>query len=74
MTEIRWSTWGGTQAKGHGLNAIFMPKGGYYSQLVVIDLMARDRGTCPGSPHLAYRQLLVRELSRPGGPVGKWFL
>jgi hypothetical protein len=74
VTKIHWSTWGGTQAEGHGLNAIFAPKGGYYGQLVRIDLLARDRGKCPGSSRPVYRQLLVREPSRPGGPDGKWFL
>jgi hypothetical protein len=74
VTKIQWGTWGGTEAEGRGLNAIFAPKGGYYRQLVRIDLLARDRGTCQGSSRPVYRQLLVREPSRPGGPDGKWFL
>jgi hypothetical protein len=74
VTHIHWTSWGGTQAAGYGLNAIFKPQGGYYGQLVRIDLIARDRGTCPGSSRLVYRQLLAREPPRPGGPDGKWFL
>src|SRR5271155_455254 len=70
VTGIHWSSWGGAVATGRGLNAIFKPQGGYYSQLVRIDLTARDRGKCPGSSRLAYRQLLVREPTRPGGPLG----
>ncbi len=74
VTKIQWTTWGGATAAGHGLNAIFKPHGGYYSQLVRIDLIARDKGTCPGSSQQAYRQLLFRVPNRPGGPFGKWSL
>jgi hypothetical protein len=74
VTGIHWSSWGGSTAVGAGLNAIFKPQGGYYRQLVRIDLTARDRGMCPGSTHLAYRQLWVREPKRPGGPLGSPFL
>jgi len=74
VTKIVWTSWGGAQASGHGLNAVNKPNGGYYATLVTIDLKPQDRGTCPGSSQLVYRQLLVREPSRPGGSVGKWFL
>jgi hypothetical protein len=74
VTNIHWDTWGGVEALGRGLNAISAPKGGYYRRLARIDLKARDRGPCPGSSRLVYRQLLARVPSRPGGPVGSWFL
>jgi hypothetical protein len=74
VTKIHWSSWGGPVATGQGLNAIFKPQGGYYPHLVRIDLTARDRGRCPGSSRLAYRQLVVRAPTRPGGPLGAPFL
>ncbi len=74
VTGITWTSWGGKDALGHGLNAIFRPQGGYYGKLVRIDLWARDKGTCPGSSRPAYRQLLVREPSHPGGRDGPWVL
>jgi hypothetical protein len=72
VTHIAWSTWGGAVATGSGKNAIFKPQGGYYTQLVTIQLRASDRGRCkPGGP-LAYRKLSVRAPTRPGGRLGKW--
>lgn len=72
VTDIRWSSWGGPSATGRGKNAIFRPQGGYYKQLVTIQLLATDRGRCGTQGPIAYRRLYVREPSRPGGPVGKW--
>jgi hypothetical protein len=72
VTHIHWSSWGGRTATGRGKNAIFKPQGGYYQQLVTIQLRATDRGRCSQRGPLAYRKLEVREPSRPGGPVGKW--
>ena len=74
VTNINWVSWGGAQATGHGLSAIFKPGGGYYGTPVRIDLIARDEGTCPGVSHPADRQLFAREPSRPRGKPGKWFL
>jgi len=74
VSHIRWSSWGGPSASGQGKNAIFKPHGGYYSQLVPIELRATDRGRCSKAGSLAYRKLYAREPSRPGGPFGKWFL
>lgn len=74
VTKIHWVSWGGGSARGHGLNAIFRPQGGYYAKLVRIELWARKRGRCPGEGHQAYRQLWFREPSRPGGPLGRWQL
>jgi hypothetical protein len=74
VTHIRWSSWGGPSASGRGKNAIFKPQGGYYKQLVTIQLRGTDRGRCTKQGPLAYRKLYVREPSRPGGPVGKWSL
>jgi hypothetical protein len=72
VTHIRWSSWGGQTATGRGKNAIFKPQGGYYKQEVTIQLRATDRGRCTKQGPLAYRKLMVREPSRPGGPDGKW--
>jgi hypothetical protein len=72
VTHIHWSSWGGPTATGRGKNAIFEPQGGYYPQLVTIQLRATDRGRCSSASGLAYRKLEVREPSRPGGPDGKW--
>ena len=72
VAGVRWSTWGGSQAFGHGSTAIVGPSGA--SVKVRVDLWARSRGTCPGVAHLAYRQLLVRQPRRPGGRVGGWHL
>jgi hypothetical protein len=74
VSHIQWSSWGGTSAIGAGKNAIFKPNGGYYGHLVTIQLRATDMGRCSKRGLLAYRKLEVREPSRPGGPVGKWFL
>jgi hypothetical protein len=74
VTNITWDSWGGAEATGHGMNAIFKPAGGYYATQVRIDLSARNVGTCPGESHPSYRQLFAREPSRPGGKPGKWFL
>jgi hypothetical protein len=72
VTRIHWSGWGGAAAVGHGLNAIFKPKGGYYAKLANIQLIAYDLGRCtPGGP-LAYRGLIVRVPAKPGGRYGSW--
>jgi hypothetical protein len=72
VTHIDWTSWGQSVAAGRGLNAIFMPQGGYYAQLVTIQLRAYDLGRCTPLGPLAYRRLSVREPSRPGGPPGPW--
>jgi len=71
--HIHWSSWGGPAAFGTGLTAIFKPGGGYYNQLVRIQLKATDVGRCTANGPLAYQQLWVREPSRPGGPLASWF-
>jgi hypothetical protein len=74
VTHIHWTGWGDPVATGRGRNAIFMPQGGYYPQLVTIELRASNRGRCtPGGP-LAYRRLSVRVPARPGGKLGPWVL
>ena len=71
--KIRWSSWGGKVVTGRGLNWVLRPTGGYYAKPVPIDLRAYRLGRCsPGQP-LAYLHLDVREPSRPGGTVGRWF-
>jgi hypothetical protein len=74
VTHIHWASWGGASALGSGKNAIFKPQGGYYRQLATIQLRATDEGRCTATGPLAYKKLYVRVPSRPGGPLGKWFL
>ena len=74
VTHIRWAGWGRASALGSGRNAIFKPNGGYYAQLVTIQLRATDRGRCTATGPLAYQKLYVRVPSRPGGRLGKWLL
>lgn len=69
VSDIRWSSWGGSNAYGTGRNAIFKPGGGYYAKLAVIKLWAHDLGRCPGSQRRAYRRLSFRVPQRPGGPL-----
>jgi hypothetical protein len=72
VSRIRWASWGGSTATGHGKTSIFKPGGGYYGTLVSAQLRAYDLGRCTAHGPLAYRQLSVREPSRPGGPLGPW--
>jgi hypothetical protein len=72
VTEIHWVSWEGKTATGFGLNFIFKPRGGYYSQPVIIELRASGLGRCsPGGPP-AYSHLSVRSPARPEGPLGPW--
>jgi hypothetical protein len=72
VTRIRWSHWGSGVATGWGMNAIFKPQGGYYPQLVHIELHASRLGRCSADGPLAYRHLAFRVPSQPGGPLGRW--
>ncbi len=70
ISEVEWEAWGGPVARGHGLNSIFKPHGGYYRHQVTILLKATDLGRCEGKA--AYLKLFVREPKKPGGPPGPW--
>ncbi len=72
VTEIHWTSWGGSTAIGYGLNSIFKPGGGYYSRPVIVELRAQSLGHC-GS-RAAYTQLAVRGPSKPEGQLGSWHL
>ena len=72
VTGIRWRSWGGPTAIGHGSSSIFKPNGGYFPRPVGIELRAQDLGRCGGK--LVYRQLEIRVPKKPGGPLGTWFL
>jgi len=74
VTQIQWTGWGLSTAYGTGLSSIFKPAGGYYPQLVTIQLRASDLGSCAPGGSPAYRRLSVREPSAPGGPLGPWML
>ena len=72
VTEIHWTSWGGSTAIGYGLNSIFKPKGGYYSTPVIVELRAQRLGRCGSHP--AYTQLAIRGPAKPEAPLGAWHL
>ena len=72
VRHIHWASWGGAEATGRGLNAIFKPAGGYYRRPATIKLRATEKGRCSSHGPVAYRRLLVRVPSRPDGPLGPW--
>lgn len=72
-TNIRWRNWGAPVATGAGLTSIYRPEGGYYPGRHRIELRALRRSSCDGVIR-AYTRLLARVPSRPGGPLGRWFL
>jgi hypothetical protein len=74
VSHIHWAHWGASVATGRGLNSIFKPSGGYYSQLVTIELRASRLGHCTAGGPLAYRRLSFRAPSHPGGKLGPWTL
>lgn len=71
VTHVQWDGWGNPTAIGHGLNAIFKPRGGYYRKLAHIELRATKLGKC--GKQRAYTKLEVRVPKKPGGKLGKWF-
>ncbi|HWD73942.1 MAG TPA: hypothetical protein VG371_02305 [Solirubrobacteraceae bacterium] len=74
VQDITWSRWGSSTATATGKTSIFKPKGGYYPGLVRAELRASRLGHCRAHGPLAYTRLEAREPTRPGGPLGKWFL
>jgi hypothetical protein len=70
ISDVKWSSWGGPIARGHGHHSLFKPSGGYYSHQVVAQLKAKRIGNCEG--RRAYLKLFLREPRRPGGSVGAW--
>ena len=74
VQDITWRHWGSASATATGKTSIFKPHGGYYPGLVKAELRASKLGHCTAHGPLAYRRLEAREPSRPGGPLGEWFL
>jgi hypothetical protein len=72
ITQVRWTSWGGTLAIGWGKESIFKPRGGYYPRPVSIKLRAEAIGDCEGRQ--AYMRLSFRYPSHPGGRLGPWRL
>jgi len=72
VQNIRWTSWGGDAAEGHGETFIYRPEGGYYDEAVPVPLRAYSLGRCSPSGPRAYLQLSVRVPSYPGGPFGPW--
>jgi hypothetical protein len=74
VSSITWKSWGGALAIGDGMSSIFRPNGGFYPRLVRIELRAQHPGRCHPGGAVVYRQLVIREPKKPGGPLGSWFL
>lgn len=72
VSQIHWTGWGSATAIGTGMGSIFKPQGGYYPQLVQVQLRADQLGSCTAGGPPAYTRLSVREPSAPGGPLGPW--
>lgn len=70
LENLRWRSWGGPKAIGWGRTWIYRPRGGYYDRPVKVQVRVFDLGKCDG--HRAYRHLLTRHPSRPGGDLGPW--
>lgn len=73
VRAIRWRRWGRRTADGVGWTSIYTPHGGYYDRPGRIQLRATDIGRCPGHSRPAYRHLIARVVTRPGGRYGRWF-
>lgn len=72
--DLTWRDWGDRVARGAGRIATYKPGGGYYSELVPIQLKALRLGDCPQAPgQPAYTRMLARARTRPGGPYRDWF-
>ena len=74
VTHIQWTRWGDSVASGRGLSSIYERRGGYYPQLVAVELRASNLGHCTAGGPLAYRRLSIRVLSHPAGKLGPWML
>lgn len=73
VVKIRWRGWGGEAARGRGLGNQFRPGGGYFRKRVKVRFRATRLGKCGHSGPLAYRVLMTRMQTRPGGEFGNWF-
>ena len=59
VRQITWDSWGGPQAKGHGITS-----NGASEPNVPIDLVALDLGTCGGDPTSGNTGPVYRQLDR----------
>ncbi|WP_162958316.1 hypothetical protein [Nocardia yunnanensis] len=62
ITAVRWDSWGGATAVGHGQACVPAGEGGGTKP---VDLLASDKGDCHGS--LAYRHLKATDSTPAGG-------
>jgi hypothetical protein len=72
--HLKWTSWGGNVARGHGKTYGYKPQGGYYRRPVRIKLRAHHLGSCKADGTRAYRRLTARVQKRPGGAFGRPFL
>ena len=73
VRAIVWTGWGKGDAYGKGKGFIYKPGGGYYPELVQVELSASDLTHCTAGSPLAYGHLDARVPHRPGGKLGQWF-
>ena len=75
ITGIRWHGWGSPHARGVGRGPAFNYRGGStYRRPVRVELRADELGRCAASGPRAYRNLRLRMPTRPGAPMGQWFI
>jgi hypothetical protein len=75
ITRIRWHGWGSPHARGVGRGPAFNYLGGSaYRRPVRVELRADELGRCAASGPRAYRNLRLRMPTRPGAPMGQWFI
>jgi sugar lactone lactonase YvrE len=74
VSQIHWSSWGGTVAIGRGLHPEYTPHGGYYPKPLVMELRASAIRRCKPSGRFVYSRFSVREQVKPGGPMAKKWL
>lgn len=75
VNDIRWRGWGGPHARGVGRAAAFTYHGGStYAMQVQVELQAYELGRCAPAGPRAYRNLRLRMPTRPGRPMGQWFV
>ncbi len=72
VVAIDWTGWGTAVAYGYGESSIYEPTGGYFPGLVKVELRATTLGHCTAGGPVAYEDLVIREPTRPGGPLGQW--
>jgi hypothetical protein len=72
--SVRWSGWGGREAKGSGSSYEFAPHGGYLPGRFPVQLRASYLGRCRAGGPLVYRHLWRRDRVNNGASWSPWAL